>query len=1053
MNRLTLWQQRLVQTLHDPVHKAMVLGTGRKHTDVATDLSERLVGLKLTAYHKAPDRIAAGADRPMLGGGQQVGVDWRRSPILTHPLQPGAALRLADRLSTLGTGATKAVDGLTASLGDWFEQRFASEETEDDPPHPWKDLAAVEQTQLQLWRALPELMCATGYPILPADSRTPDHSIADHLRVTAALAFTNKLGATSPNPAQEPVLLTLSLRGVQAFITEARKARDLWTASMLYAELAWAMTLPIVRRYGPEAILYPDLRGNPLVDQWLHTDHPQVIRPLQAQPPRTRAAVMPNKIFAVVPRGGEGELLPVAELVEEARNAVAARWRGAADAVRRHLLAVHGPGAWEAIWARQLQEPPELVAVAVDWNKGMEGQGAPPDLAALPGREGPPAQLPPVLQAREAALRPWIPVRTWEHYEALRTVSWRVEEQMVQATPQRPLRFFSTERGFDYALVHHKLISALRLAKGTELPTPSAEPGEKCSLTGRHEALSNTGSGASWQRRNGARDFWAHPKLDPDRTGAERLGGLGALKRFAAEADRTLRARWGDDRGAPFPSTAAIAAGAFLEKIGDTWPRLAGPVRAWIAALDRTELKRDSLDRAALPRLRRYFGRDPVLDRLLQTEPEYLHPEALEIYRERQPGRGIEDLIEHTSALRAAAKRADLGSPGTRLAVLAADGDKMSRLLLGDPNHVIARWRDVLHPEAVAALERPDGPLAGSGWQRQLDRSRAMGPSLHAAITRAITNFAHRIVGWVVEREYGGRLIYAGGDDLLAMLPADEAVEAAARLQQLFSAAWVVDTAPNASVWDDTPTEREAARRRLRVVRTTAAVPSPLSALAWEEPVFGAEAPPPGFPEGAELLPLLGRGHALSAGLAIGHYKTPLQSLLRAAREALDERAKAFERPARWPTHPADPPARLTGAALSVDWFTRSGSKVQLTAGWETGETSPDPAGPPALARALRVVREGYKEGQLPRRLAYKLRERLTLLGPALTPAPGIDDTRDARLRRLLVLEAGVSDGPLVDAACALLHAGAAAWDDDRGPDRAVGGLLLARALAGGDDD
>lgn len=54
-------------------------------------------------------------------------------------------------------------------------------------------------------------------------------------------------------------------------------------------------------------------------------------------------------------------------------------------------------------------------------------------------------------------------------------------------------------------------------------------------------------------------------------------------------------------------------------------------------------------------------------------------------------------------------------------------------------------------------------------------------------ISENLAKFAMKTVPKIVEEEFSGRLIYAGGDDVLAFLPVDEALEAAERLRFAFS--------------------------------------------------------------------------------------------------------------------------------------------------------------------------------------------------------------------------------------------------------------------------
>ncbi|MEZ5584380.1 MAG: type III-B CRISPR-associated protein Cas10/Cmr2 [Candidatus Competibacteraceae bacterium] len=115
-------------------------------------------------------------------------------------------------------------------------------------------------------------------------------------------------------------MLRFSIGPVQRFVEEARTTRDLWIRlrHFLLSDLIWHAMLPIVKRYGPDCIVYPDLRGNPLVDVWLNGENPQAL-PEYARNPSTFAAMLPNVFVALVPRGGTGHLLNLEILTREAQ--------------------------------------------------------------------------------------------------------------------------------------------------------------------------------------------------------------------------------------------------------------------------------------------------------------------------------------------------------------------------------------------------------------------------------------------------------------------------------------------------------------------------------------------------------------------------------------------------------------------------------------------------------------------------------------------------------------------------------------------------------------
>jgi CRISPR-associated protein Cmr2 len=116
------------------------------------------------------------------------------------------------------------------------------------------------------------------------------------------------------------------------------------------------------------------------------------------------------------------------------------------------------------------------------------------------------------------------------------------------------------------------------------------------------------------------------------------------------------------------------------------------------------------------------------------------------------------------------------GGENNYYAVLSMDGDDMGAWLSGENS---PRVREILHPDAVACYERD--PATRSG----LNARRPVSPALHAAISQALTHFAVDVAPDIVEH-HGGRLIYSGGDDLLAALPLTSALKCARELRDGF---------------------------------------------------------------------------------------------------------------------------------------------------------------------------------------------------------------------------------------------------------------------------
>jgi CRISPR-associated protein Cmr2 len=176
------------------------------------------------------------------------------------------------------------------------------------------------------------------------------------------------------------------------------------------------------------------------------------------------------------------------------------------------------------------------------------------------------------------------------------------------------------------------------------------------------------------------------------------------------------------------------------------------------------------------------------------------------------------------------------------IAVLALDGDEMGKWMSGE--------------KAQSFLNNLSGKAPGyfkglPGFDPEL--KRGLSPSYHQQFSEALSNMSLHIAGRVVE-DFGGQLVYAGGDDVLAMLPATEALECAWALRCCFRGEVLPKHLKNS-------------------VRLNGRGD--------------------GFVDAGLGYPLMvpGREADVSCGIAIGHCNHPLQALVREAQQA-EKRAK-----------------------------------------------------------------------------------------------------------------------------------------------------------------
>ncbi len=1038
MNRVDYWRQRVLSLLHDPPNKPF-----------ATWFRNRVEGKKVASGHfgqtlailealkwdgqgepgsrsKSPDHAAAGADRPNLGFGKQCKVvRWHAEGLVSHPLSPGPLI--------VTNGPMVSPEDVPAESPERFwrpGETFDAVEIAADEiaqvlgSRVWEDWEGLRRVHIYLWRRFRELLTSPVadagledwsrsliWSRMPADTRAPDHSIWDHTRMTAALSFLHRKNKEDLPKERTPWMLSFEVGPVQTVLNEARSARDLWTSSYLISDLAWHSMVPVIEEVGMDSVVYPDLRGNPRADRWLK-DHREIVVPLWGQDydPTSRAAVIPDHWMAIVPEGPIEGIPAVSELAKKCQAGFEHRW---GELTQRVWKAIEALRAWqselpaiEKTWKRQLGQVLHTTWAAVPWKSFPDMDQVVPG-GALPAQVER-APLPPGLRARSDHLRPWVDDAAWAAYEFAREIQAKHCPGLMRM-----------ERGFDYPLVHHQMRLWHR-QRNEARPWPAGGAygvGERCTICTSREALGSSGGHLDQQRQR-LIEFWRTlgREVGEPRFGEERLCAVCLFKRLLIktgrpEEDSDFNRGWAGQPSLaknlrlesglpaphlwmknplrmPFPSTAAVAAQAFLREVC-TDARLQRERDEVVAAArasgrDRTQWP------ASLPSL---AGID---EELLKYDAQIVHPESVraDFARENRvsQGKGASSaspsgrqsdkqtaLLTAIKALRKKAIDLKLAAPDTRFALLKLDGDSMGKLLLGDPSRTRNLWRSVLHPEAAAKVE--NGP-----WAALLDHPRQMGPSLHGLVSRILADFAHRVVPWVVEREFGGRLIYVGGDDVLAMAPADDAIGIAARLQQVFSAPWIVDTMPNAAAGDwalsrggPEPWNPERARQRFLIPwpDELGRVGLPVARVAshvWAGESSGSPAQRPVAESVGEYLPMLGPFQSLSAGIVFAHFKTPLRQVIKRAQSLLDDVAKD----------------RVGRSAMGLAIWTRGGVKAEAGIPWydrspgeESARSSDMDSGPsvslrpPENAQRIRRVVKAFGNGSLPGRLPYKLeRER-----------------------------------------------------------------------------
>lgn len=233
-------------------------------------------------------------------------------------------------------------------------------------------------------------------------------------------------------------------------------------------------------------------------------------------------------------------------------------------------------------------------------------------------------------------------------------------------------------------------------------------------------------------------------------------------------------------------------------------------------------------------------------------------------------------------------------------AVLAMDGDDMGQWVSG------AKAAPLVNSLAEQAADyiKQHWPKHSAGLPEAANVKRPLSPGYHAALSEALSNFSLYCAGPIV-RAFGGQLIYCGGDDVLALLPARKSLECAHALQLAFR-----------GLHPDSPAAHAPASVK-DVLLHLFDFPAPGFIRCKTE--SGAKSSlKPNWP-----LLVMGPAATVSAGIAIGHVHSPMQDTIQAAREA--------ERTAK----------KITGkGAFCLTVLKRSGESVSFSARWEHPVTS-----------------------------------------------------------------------------------------------------------------
>lgn len=869
------WKRKLAAYLHDPPSKCLDVRTHGERSEAAfrqAGFTDTEVG----EYFEHADHTGAAADRfPFphpLAAGLTCQFDGVRNAS-HHPLDGRQRLPFHTEFKSVEQG---------------FEGENSVQPALKNTPSDWDENTLWRARFFAHWRCWPQFATQKDYRfgLLPADTRLPDHSIWTHMQVVSALA-----GCVDDDKVWRPAFLKLQLGPVQEFIAQARSTRDLWSGSYLLSWLMAAGLKKFSELAGPDAVIYPSLRGQPLFDLcWKKELWEKVFiggRPVweSIQPPDKEQDLLtpnlPNVFLALVPEGRGRKIAAAVEAAirEEFKHISKSVW---AACEKAGLTNNEGDPAFHGLDRKARFDCQIERFLSVTWQVSPW----------------------PATPADAIELTKNLPLGKDDRGHTLRDRVQTVIEAACKLMPldHRDRRYYTDDTktqlnnvGIAWALLvalNSWQLDAVRQTRNFSAWSEGGwQTGAACnkdSLTGKDEAIAG-------------RRVW--------------------LDRCDALAGRKEGSKWHPEHGP--------IANRFKH---DDW---LGAVTLVKRLWDLTYLKPQ-------------FGLDPL--RMPNTHGLAKH----------EPFSNDDDEI-------AAVERQE----GERyFAVLALDGDQIGKWVAGDKcplfRSQLAAYTDGSGNPAGALeyFERESDPdnqetTLKQRFAKLLGTRRPISPSYHLQFSQALSNFALLCARPIVEA-FDGRLIYSGGDDVLALLPADTALDCARALRMAFRGDHCL---PNF-------VQQNAAR--LKEVNETAGRRVPYyQQLAAKLGLF--DCPASGFLARKDLsdqtnqkpIPFLVPGSAAdcSVGIAIAHFKDPLQDVVREA-HAAEKRAKK----------------QLGRSAVAVTLMKRSGETIEWGCQWDSG-------GLDIYDAMLRAVAEGAVSRKFPHRVVELLDGYLTETSPLAAKA------------------------------------------------------------------
>ncbi len=711
---------RLLAFFHDPIHKALVLAARRKHEEVAKELAD-VLGVVFTEEDlkalKGMDILASSMERLVLPESADKDPEYQVMDfdeiVFRHPMS-GQLINLNLSKEIYELAHETLLDILSA-----LKKETESKGELEKLSYLWHHLLGLIQERA------PKI----PWQLLPADTRVPDHTIWDHLKLTTATG----VKWHNEKPFATATLFIFTIGPVQSFIRQARKAQDFWAGSFMLSYLTFTAIRKVIDNYGPTVVIYPDLQAHPWI---LKENSDEITRP-----------TIPNRFVALIP---ETNAENIRNLAASCENAVRQQLKEWVDIVLDRLN-LKGNVEIEKTVERQLQNAFSMYWIGLPLPQPLNGK-----------------------RDYENALKLIEKTLSNQKVERAKKIVKLAEEQKTLYKPNVG-NFF----GFLYAYAEKALAArkALRenlfgepeLGNNKEAISSNTRV-ERCHLCGERNAIvrkiENKNKTIEIQYFNERAGEWIKLK-ELDIGPRELPKGIALcsvclIKRFLPKIAQHEIEKFPSNYS--YPSVSDVAVADLMEEIAED-TELLGVLNKFEIAISNLHADGDIDSKVKpIPRIAKRFPKitegEWFYEASLQKE---VAERTLEKTLDKKDVRGAREALKNL--LNAVGRK-----PCPYYAFVAVDGDHMGKWLAGDMGFELNEETNIYHPKVWHNLPEDFKEAVKSIFKSDNKFVRPVTPAFHASIAKALQTFALKIVPRIVEQQNLGQIIYAGGDDILAFV-------------------------------------------------------------------------------------------------------------------------------------------------------------------------------------------------------------------------------------------------------------------------------------------